>query len=93
MTIFSFEEMLAIIVPRKQSPRSSAAVDDELYIELRHFTYTQLENITNDFSVVIGRGGFGTVYHGKLDNSTQVAVKVSSQPTAFHMNRQFLTEV
>ncbi|KAJ1689484.1 hypothetical protein LUZ63_013639 [Rhynchospora breviuscula] len=79
----------------KQSPTSSAAVDDdpELNVELRHFTYTQLKNITNNFSVEIGRGGFGTVYHGKLDNSTEVAVKVSSQPTAFHMTRQFLTEV
>lgn len=61
-------------------------------IERRQFTYLQLENMTNKFARVIGRGGFGVVYHGYLDDGTEVAVKicslVSSQGT-----KQFLAEV
>lgn len=37
--------------------------------------------ITNNFEKIIGRGGFGTVYHGYL-NDTQVAVKMLSETSA-----------
>ena len=47
----------------------------------RQLTYADLERITNNFKRILGKGGFGKVYHGYLDN-TQVAVKVLSLPSA-----------
>ena len=43
----------------------------------RQFTYADLIRITNNFERVLGKGGFGKVYHGYIDD-TQVAVKVLS---------------
>ncbi|KAJ9692200.1 hypothetical protein PVL29_011329 [Vitis rotundifolia] len=43
------------------------------------FTYSEVVSITNNFSLTIGRGGFGQVYLGTLADGTQVAVKVRSE--------------
>jgi len=43
------------------------------------FTSTEVTRITDDFRTVIGEGGFGKVYLGKLDDGTKVAVKILSQ--------------
>ncbi|XP_039052677.1 G-type lectin S-receptor-like serine/threonine-protein kinase SD2-5 [Hibiscus syriacus] len=39
------------------------------------FTYNDLRTATNNFSVKLGHGGFGSVYRGTLPDGTQVAVK------------------
>ena len=57
-----------------------------------HFTYEEIERATNNFSEVIGRGGFGIVYKGRLEDGKDVAVKVSAH--ASHPGpEQFLNEV
>ena len=43
----------------------------------RQFTYFELLKITSNFERILGKGGFGTVYHGNIDD-TQVAVKILS---------------
>ena len=43
------------------------------------FTYSEVVDITNNFSRTIGRGGFGQVFLGTLAEGTQVAVKVRSE--------------
>ncbi|PRQ51154.1 putative transferase, protein kinase RLK-Pelle-LRR-I-1 family [Rosa chinensis] len=43
----------------------------------RKFTYSEILKITNNFERILGKGGFGTVYHGYLDK-TQVAIKMLS---------------
>ncbi|KAA8521572.1 hypothetical protein F0562_012245 [Nyssa sinensis] len=40
-----------------------------------HFSYKDLQTATNDFSVKLGQGGFGSVYQGVLPDGTRVAVK------------------
>ncbi|CAH8386363.1 unnamed protein product [Eruca vesicaria subsp. sativa] len=45
----------------------------------RKFTYPEVIQMTNNFQRVLGKGGFGMVYHGSVNGSEQVAIKVLSQ--------------
>ena len=44
----------------------------------RRYSYLEVVSITNNFKTIIGEGGFGKVYLGKLKDETQVAVKLLS---------------
>lgn len=44
----------------------------------QQFTYSDIVCITKNFQSLIGKGGFGIVYHGYLNDGTQVAVKMLS---------------
>ncbi|KAL5576846.1 hypothetical protein UlMin_018545 [Ulmus minor] len=57
----------------------------------RQFTYAEVIKITNNFERIVGRGGFGTVFHGFIDD-TQVAVKMLS-PSSVQGYQQFQAEV
>ncbi|XP_062155808.1 LRR receptor-like serine/threonine-protein kinase IOS1 [Alnus glutinosa] len=57
----------------------------------RQFTYSELLKITNNFERILGKGGFGTVYRGNIDD-TQVAVKMLS-PSSIQGFQQFQSEV
>lgn len=50
--------------------------NSSLEAEGQRFTYPEIVEITNNFASIIGRGGFGEVYFGTLQNQTQVAVKL-----------------
>ncbi|KAG2618002.1 hypothetical protein PVAP13_3NG258127 [Panicum virgatum] len=60
-------------------------------LENRRFTYKELESITDNFKRVLGRGGFGSVYDGFLEDGTQVAVKLRSESSNQGV-REFLTK-
>ncbi|KAI3671617.1 hypothetical protein L1987_87356 [Smallanthus sonchifolius] len=64
---------VAIWIFKKQKPRGTG-----LHIRKQQYTYSEVQSITNNFNVVIGKGGFGTVYHGHI-GGTQVAVKMLSE--------------
>jgi len=42
---------------------------------LRSFTKKEIEQITNGYSTLLGKGAFGEVYKGALDDQFLVAVK------------------
>ncbi|VAH65174.1 probable LRR receptor-like serine/threonine-protein kinase At1g51810 [Triticum dicoccoides] len=63
-----------------------------LHIDIRRFTYAELKVITNNFQSIIGKGGFGMVYHGTLENGDEVAVKVLME-TSIAESTDFLPEV
>ncbi|XP_015889957.3 putative leucine-rich repeat receptor-like protein kinase At2g19210 isoform X2 [Ziziphus jujuba] len=44
----------------------------------QQFTYSEIVSMTKNFQSLIGKGGFGMVYHGYLNDGTQVAVKMLS---------------
>ncbi|KAJ4771497.1 Leucine-rich repeat protein kinase family protein [Rhynchospora pubera] len=61
-------------------------------IDSQHFTYKDVQKITNNFEKMIGKGGFGAVYHGQLYDGTQVAVKLLDSSSR-QGTREFLAEV
>ncbi|XBJ11770.1 hypothetical protein VPH35_016417 [Triticum aestivum] len=65
--------------------------DGSLKLESRRFTYKELEMITNNFQRVLGRGGFGYVYDGFLEDGAQVAVKLRSHSSSQGV-KEFLAE-
>lgn len=74
--------------------KSTNANSHEPLIEMkrRRFTYSEVMKMTNNFQRVLGKGGFGDVYHGTLNDSQQVAVKVLSQSST-QGSKQFKAEV
>ncbi|KAJ6821509.1 calmodulin-binding receptor-like cytoplasmic kinase 2 [Iris pallida] len=62
----------------------------------RTFTMADIQKATKNFSpsLVIGQGGFGTVYKGKLDDGTIVAIKrAKKNDNEGHLNSDFKREI
>lgn len=62
----------------------------ELEAKNRQFTYSDILKFTNNFERTLGKGGFGTVYHGYIVK-TQVAVKMLS-PSSVQGFQEFRAE-
>ncbi|KAJ0006691.1 hypothetical protein Pint_28796 [Pistacia integerrima] len=72
---------------RKQVGKKNESLDSKT----RRYKYSDLVRFTNNFERTIGKGGFGKVYHGYLDD-TQVAVKMLSQ-SSVQGYKQFKAEI
>ncbi|XP_015074283.1 protein NSP-INTERACTING KINASE 2-like [Solanum pennellii] len=62
---------------------------------LRRFQFKELQSATNNFSSknILGKGGYGNVYKGRLSDGVIVAVKRLKDGNAVGGNQQFQTEV
>lgn len=80
--------VLVIWHTRNTRPDVSHSVNP---LEKQRFSYNELKHITNNFNTIIGRGGFGFVYAGRLENGASVAVKMRSE-TSSQGNAEFLAE-
>ncbi|XP_074287115.1 G-type lectin S-receptor-like serine/threonine-protein kinase SD2-5 isoform X2 [Silene latifolia] len=62
-----------------QSPDQETSEEDNFLESLSgmplRFTYKSLQDATNNFSIKLGQGGFGSVYQGALPDGTRLAVK------------------
>ena len=52
--------------------------DEQLRSKGQAFSYAEILSITDNFKIEVGKGGFGYVYLGTLQDSRQVAVKLLS---------------
>ncbi|KAK3220072.1 hypothetical protein Dsin_014042 [Dipteronia sinensis] len=50
-----------------------------LKLKNQQFTYAEIVKMTNNFEMLLGEGSFGKVFHGYLDDDTEVAVKMLSE--------------
>ncbi|CAA7032175.1 unnamed protein product [Microthlaspi erraticum] len=73
-------------------PWTSTVNDTFANKKSRRFTYSEVIKMTNNFQRVLGRGGFGEVYHGTTLNGSEVAVKVLSQ-TSTQGYKEYQAEV
>jgi serine/threonine protein kinase len=76
--------------------KTSEQHNEELNLgNLRSFQFKELQVATNNFSSknLIGKGGFGNVYKGYLQDGTVVAVKRLKDGNAIGGEIQFQTEV
>ncbi|XP_020266813.1 putative leucine-rich repeat receptor-like protein kinase At2g19210 [Asparagus officinalis] len=83
------------ILVRKMNKNNSGQLiynDLPFQPECQQFAYMELEKITGNFQYEIGKGGFGSVYHGKLENGIEVAVKMRSQSSS-QGGKEFMTEI
>ncbi|CAM0949543.1 unnamed protein product [Alopecurus aequalis] len=71
---------------RLNSPRERSNI-----FENRQFSYKELKVITANFREEIGRGGFGAVFLGYLENESPVAVKIHSK-TSSQGDKEFQSE-
>ncbi|KAJ7533801.1 hypothetical protein O6H91_13G065700 [Diphasiastrum complanatum] len=73
-----------------------AAEDSEVYLgQLKRFCLWELQVATDGFSKrnIVGRGGFGKVYRGRLMDGSLVAIKRLNEERSARGELQFQTEV
>ena len=77
---------------KRQGKDNTFPVDPVRSLEKKRQQFTNAEVVlmTNNFERILGKGGFGMVYYGVLDD-TQVAVKMIS-PSAVQGYHQFQAE-
>ncbi|GMI85729.1 Abnormal Leaf Shape 2 [Hibiscus trionum] len=63
-------------------------------LPVKKFTLVELEKATNNFSSkrILGEGGFGRVYHGIMEDGSEVAVKLLTRHNQ-NGDREFIAEV
>ncbi|XP_017969600.1 PREDICTED: G-type lectin S-receptor-like serine/threonine-protein kinase SD2-2 [Theobroma cacao] len=71
-----------LLVLKKRRENKKGKDDDGVFpgLNMKVFTYKELNSVTRGFSEKLGHGGFGAVFRGELSDSTPVAVKRLERP-------------
>ncbi|CAA7017133.1 unnamed protein product [Microthlaspi erraticum] len=85
--------MVAVIVRAKKARKSDwNGKNDETVVMLKQYSYKKVKKMTNSFAHVLGKGGFGTVYKGKLpEEGRDIAVKILKESEG--NGEEFVNEV
>ncbi|XP_044479466.1 putative leucine-rich repeat receptor-like protein kinase At2g19210 [Mangifera indica] len=74
-----------------KSRKQDGKKNESLESKTPRYKYSDLVRFTNNFEKAIGKGGFGAVYHGYMDDA-QVAVKMLS-PSSVQGYKEFKAEI
>ncbi|KAI3410596.1 uncharacterized protein J3R85_018678 [Psidium guajava] len=92
--IYSSPPGLISVAPPPISPgRNQELLDEFGNLTPRRFSPEQLPSITNNYEKLLGSGGYGDVYEGRLPDGTPVAVKLLKNADDSGTRKQFLEEV
>ncbi|KAL0814498.1 hypothetical protein Bca101_070941 [Brassica carinata] len=85
--------LVLIIVRVKKTRKSDWNTESvEAVVMLKRYSYARVKKMTNSFAHVLGKGGFGTVYKGKLpDGGVDIAVKILKEGKG--TGEEFINEV
>ncbi|XP_030949057.1 putative leucine-rich repeat receptor-like serine/threonine-protein kinase At2g19230 [Quercus lobata] len=75
----------------KQKRNGGMVTKSNIRSKNQRYSYSEVVSITNNFETIIGGGGFGKVYLGKLKDEVQVAVKLLS-PSSNQGYKEFQAE-
>ncbi|XP_075508383.1 receptor-like serine/threonine-protein kinase ALE2 isoform X1 [Primulina tabacum] len=80
--------------PASSTSASLASAMPTAVLSVKTFSLAELEKATEKFSPkkVLGEGGFGRVYHGIMEDGTQVAVKLLTRDNQ-NGDREFIAEI
>ncbi|KAL1221573.1 putative receptor-like protein kinase [Cardamine amara subsp. amara] len=74
---------LEAVPPSSNTPRANVThtgiSDTSIETKKKKFSYSEVIKMTKNLQRPLGEGGFGVVYHGNINGSLQVAVKLLSQ--------------
>ena len=94
-SVFTMIIIIVIVIKVRVNNRRKSDLDGkniQAVVMLKRFSYAQVKKMTKSFADVLGRGGFGTVYKGKLpDGSRDVAVKILKESN--ENGEDFINEV
>ncbi|KAJ4885496.1 PR5-like receptor kinase [Raphanus sativus] len=86
--------IVVVVMLRAKKVRKSDWNDKhvEAVVQLKRYSYAKIKKMTNSFAHLLGKGGYGTVYKGKLlDDGRDVAVKILKESEG--NGEEFLNEV
>ncbi|KAL1222949.1 PR5-like receptor kinase [Cardamine amara subsp. amara] len=80
VVVFIIVVVIAVVVRAKNARKKSGLNDEniEAVVMLRRYSFEKVKQMTNSFAQDIGKGGFGTVYKGKLPDASgrDIAIKI-----------------
>ncbi|CAH8273034.1 unnamed protein product [Arabidopsis lyrata] len=87
--------LLKTLFRRRKKKKSTEFVSNSAVFE---FDFDTVKAATNEFSELVGHGGFGSVYKGRLQNGQEIAVKILSKSsirteTQFHNELNILSKL
>ncbi|KAL8475882.1 hypothetical protein ACS0TY_028513 [Phlomoides rotata] len=91
--VFKWQRRKKNSVPRSATKRSTGS---RLPFDLcRYFSFNEIKTATSNFSdnFIIGKGGFGDVYKGLIDNSSTIVAIKRLNPSSKQGAREFFTEI